>query len=339
MKDNKSFFLIWAGQTVSILGSSLSGFALGVWIYQTTGSASQFALVALCTALPQMLVSPFAGVVVDRFNRRKVMAFSDGGAALCTLALAGLFISGQIQVVHIYLLTACSSACNAVQVPTYSALVATLIKREQLGRANGLVQFGRGLAEILAPALAGLLVLTIKVPGILAIDLGTFCFAVFTLIVVRLKGQDRIPQTDISSRSSQRRWQGELRAGWQTLRAQPELALLLRYQLLFSFLWSLFGVLVMPMVLGFSDSKGLGWVLTLAGAGLLSGSLILSAWGGPKHRLTGVLAFELLSALAFCLMGSRPILLLVMIAAFAAHFTLAFVSGCSVSEHVGQMRG
>jgi DHA3 family macrolide efflux protein-like MFS transporter len=327
MKDNQPFFLIWAGQVVSILGSSLSWFALGVWIYQKTGSASQFALVALCSALPQMLVSPFAGVLVDRYNRRLVMAFADGGAAFCTLALVGLFLSGHIQIWHIYLLTACSAACNAVQAPAYSALVASTMKREQLGRVNGLLQFGQGLAEILAPTIAGMLVLTIRVPGVLAIDLATFCFAVFTLFIARFNGQDAAPHAPISAEAAPSHWLVNLKVGWQSLRAQPGLVNLLRYQTLFSFLWSLFGVLVVPMILGFSNPKGLGLVLTLAGAGLLTGSLVLSAWGGPKRRLTGVLVFELVSALAFCLMGSRPLLLLVVAAAFMAHFTLAFVSG------------
>jgi MFS transporter, DHA3 family, macrolide efflux protein len=336
MKSNKSFLLVWAGQVVSILGSSLSWFALGVWIYQKTGSASQFALVALCTALPQMLVSPFAGVLIDRYNRRWVMVLADSGAALGTLLLAVLFLSGHIQVWNIYLITAASAACNALQAPAYSALVASIVQREKLGRANGMIQFGRGLAEILAPALAGWLVLTIKVPGILLIDLMTFCMAVVTLAVARIPQQVLVPQASSVVPDSERRWWADLRAGWDALRSQPGLVNLLQYQTLFSFLWSLFGVLVVPMILGFSDPKGLGLVLTLAGAGLLTGSLVLSAWGGPKHRLTGVLIFELVSALAFCLMGLRPVVWLVAAAAFIAHSTLAFVS--SLSEAIWQSR-
>lgn len=337
MKDNKPFFLVWAGQVVSILGSNLTGFALAVWIYQETGSASQFALVALCTALPQMLVSPFAGVVIDRYNRRLVMALADSGAAFCTLALTALFLSGQIQVWHIYLITALSAASSALQAPAYSALVASTMQREQLGRVNGLIQFGQGLAEVLAPTLAGVLVLTIKVPGILVIDLTTFCFAVFTLAIARFNGQDAAPHTVVSAAAPKQNWLAELKTGWRSLRAQPGLVNLLRYQALFTFLWSLFAVLVTPMILGFSNPKGLGLLLTLAGAGLLTGSLVLSAWGGPNRRITGVLVFELVSALAFCLMGSRPILLLVVAAAFIAHFTLAFVSGLNEAIWQGQV--
>src|SRR5512139_373075 len=97
--------LVWAGQIVSLFGSGLTGFTLGVWLYQQTGSASNFALVALCTALPQMVLSPLAGVWVDRYNRRWLMALADSGAALCTLAIAALFFSGRMEVWHIYLVT------------------------------------------------------------------------------------------------------------------------------------------------------------------------------------------------------------------------------------------
>jgi len=336
MKSFKPFILIWAGQVVSVLGSSLSWFAIGVWIYQKTGSASQFAWVALCTALPQMLVSPFAGVLIDRYNRRWVMALADGGAAFGTLLLAVFFLSGRIQVWNIYLITAMSAACNAIQVPAYSALVASIVPHEQLGRANGMIQFGQGLADILAPAIAGLLVLTIKVPGILMIDLTTFFVAALMLVLVRMPRQVFLPQAAPISPAPKRDWRADLRAGWNALRAQSGLLNLLRYQTLFSFLWSLFGVLVVPMILGFSGPEGLGLVLSLAGAGLLTGSLVLSAWGGPRRKLTGILAFELVSALAFCLMGLRPLLWLVAVAALLAHSTLAFVS--SLSEAIWQGR-
>jgi DHA3 family macrolide efflux protein-like MFS transporter len=329
MKQNKSFLIVWAGQVVSILGSGLSWFALGVWLYQQTGSASKFALVALCTALPQMLISPFVGVLIDRYSRRRMMILADSGAALGTLVLAGLFLSGQMQVWHIYLLTATSAAFGALQTPAYSALVASIVEREQLGRANGMVQFGQGLADVLAPALAGVLVLAIGVPGVLLIDLITFCVAVVSLALVRIPAHALRPQESASPLSSRRTWLDDLRHGWASLRDQRGLVNLLRYQTLFAFLWSLFGVLVVPMILGFADPDGLGLVLTLAGTGLLTGSLVLSAWGGPKRRLTGVLVFELISALAFCLMSSRPLVVLVAGAAFMAHWTLAFVSGLS----------
>jgi len=332
-----NFIIVWAGQVISVFGSNLSGFALGVWLYQRTGSASNFALVALCTVLPQVLLSPLAGVWIDRHNRRWTMALADTGAALCTLCLAVLFFSGHIQVWHIFLATAISSAFSSLQVPAYTALVASTTAHGQLGRVNGLLQLGRGLADILAPGIAGVLVVTIGVPGVLLVDLLTFCAAVLTLIFVRFPGLEeaRPPSQDESSVKTS--WWSELQVGWRMLAAQPALSTLLRYQVLFTFLWSLFGVLVTPMVLGFATPDELGAALTVAGIGLLSGSLLMTAWGGPKRRVWGLLFFELLSALAFCLMGLRPSLALVAGAAFLAHFTLAFVSSLAEAIWHGQV--
>jgi MFS family permease len=333
--QNKSFFIIWGGQVVSILGSSLSWFAMGVWLYQKTGSASQFALVALCTALPQMIISPFAGVLIDRYPRRLMMAIADTGAALCTLLLFWLFATGQMQVWHIYLTTILGATCNALQAPAYKALVASLTEKPQLGRANGLLQFGQGLAEILGPSLAGLLMLTIQIPGVLLIDLATFCVGVITLLMTPIKEPQA--STHAFSLGSIQGWITDIQQGWQTVRKDRGLFNLLGYEALFAFLWSLFAVLAVPMFLGLGNPQSLGVTLTIAGAGMLTGSLILSAWGGPKRRLTGLLVFEMFSALGFCLMGSRPFLWLVAAAAFLAHFTLAFVSGLRESIWQGQV--
>jgi DHA3 family macrolide efflux protein-like MFS transporter len=348
MLQYASFLWIWAGQVVSIFGSSLSGFALGVWLYQVTGSASNFALVALCTVLPQLLVSPLAGVLVDRYPRRWMMALGDSGAALCTLGMAALFFGGPalVQPWQVFLVTALSSAFGALQSPAYLALVPGMVPETQLGRANGLIQLGQGLAEVLAPALAGLLVATIGVPGVLLIDLGTFVVAVTVLALVRSPGGEpetaprivahsHLASVHHSRTAGQRAGLHGLLdgwlAGWDALRAQPGLPGLLRFQMVFSFLWSLFGVLVSPMILGFADAPGLGLVLSAAGGGMLAGSLVMSAWGGPRRRLSGMLGFELASAAAFVLMGLRPSLALVAGAAFLAHVTLAFVSGLNQS--------
>ena len=364
MKKNLPLILVWIGQIVSLFGSGLTGFALGVWLYQRTGSASNFALVALCSALPQLIVSPLAGVLVDRYNRRLLMALADSGAALCTLAIAGLFWTSHMQVWHIFLITALSSTCGALQTPAYSALVATLISKQQLTRANGMIQLGQGLAEILAPATAGILVLWLGVPGVVMIDLLTYIVGISTLLLIPIPGLPpvfaRVMRGEVNSNerdaighstsfpidsapaSRPGFWQ-EAQAGWRFLRADRALMSLLSFQTLFSFLWNLFGVLVTPMVLGFASAGGLGVTLTVAGSGMLAGSLIISVWGGPKRRLRGLLIFEFTSALAFVLMGLRPSLVLVGAAAFIAHATLAFVSSLNESlwqaQTPAEMRG
>jgi DHA3 family macrolide efflux protein-like MFS transporter len=182
-----TFALIWFGQLISLTGSGLTSFALGVWVYQTTDSATSYALVILCTMAPNILLSPVAGALVDRWDRRWAMLLSDTGAGLGTLAIVLLLNFNKGGALWpILLATAASSAFSAFQWPAYAASTSLLVSKEQLGRANGMVQFAQAVGYIASPALAGYLVTRIQVQGVIAIDFITFAFAVFTLLLVRI---------------------------------------------------------------------------------------------------------------------------------------------------------
>ncbi|MBN1993577.1 MAG: MFS transporter [Anaerolineae bacterium] len=319
------FAVIWLGQTVSQIGSGLTGFALGVWVYQTTGSATQFALIAVCTALPRIVLSPLAGALVDRWDRRWAMIIGDSGAALGTLAIALLFFANQLDVWHIYLATAFSSAFSTLQWPAYAAIVPLLVSKEKLGRANGLMQFGRAASEILAPALAGVLVLAIQIQGVILIDVGTFIFAVTTLLLVRVP----CPPTTAQEKSHQGLLWHDIVYGWKYLAARPGLMGLLVFLALVNFFWGMLAVLITPLVLSFTSADALGVIISVAGLGMLAGSLLMTVWGGPKRRIYGVLGFELFSALSFVLMGLRPWAWLIALGAFTAHLAIAIIFACN----------
>jgi hypothetical protein len=168
------------------------------------------------------------------------------------------------------------------------------------------------------------------VPGVLGTDLASFVVAIVCLLVVPaavVSRASRQPETGAQAAPRALAYLANVRLGWAEVKAATGLRGLLGFQAIFSFLWSLFAVLVSPMLLGFTDARGLGLTITVAGGGMLAGSLAMSATGGPKKRLTGLLGFELASAVAFVGMGLRPSLVWVCAAAFLAHFTLAFVSG------------
>jgi MFS transporter, DHA3 family, macrolide efflux protein len=318
----RTFSIIWAGQCLSVIGSGLTQFALGLWVYQHTGSVTRFALIALSSVLPHLLLAPLAGVYVDRWDRRVTMILSDALAAVSTLVLAGLFFTNQLAVWHIYIATAVSAACNTLQWPAYTSAIARLVPKPQLGRANGMVQFGRAVAEILTPTLAGVLLLTIQMWGILLLDVLTFLFAVGTLVLVRFPAQpERRPEEEKLAV-----WT-EARAGWHYITARPGLVGLLIFFAIVNFLWGMVGALILPMILNFTRADVLGVIISCAGGGLLTGSLIMSLWGGPKRRIHGVLNFELFSGFCFLLIGLRPIAALVALGAFGAHLTIAIVSG------------
>ena len=157
----QTFFIVWIGQVVSLLGSKLTEFALGFWIleqtYQNTGTITQFALTILFMYLPKAIVSPLAGVLVDRWNRRTTMIMSDLGTGIVALAILFLVGSNSLAIWHIYLALTITSSLNAFQQPAYIAAIAQLVPAENLSRANGMVQASFAIAKISAPAIAGIL--------------------------------------------------------------------------------------------------------------------------------------------------------------------------------------
>jgi len=319
----RTFIVIWLGQLASLVGSGLTSFALSLWVYERTGSVTQFALISLFAVLPGIILSPLAGALADRWNRRWVMILSDAGAGLSTLAIALLFFTGRAQVWHICLAVGASATFGAFQYPAYAAAITLLVSKRNLGRASGMVQFGQAASEILAPVVAGVLVLTIQVQGVLLIDFFTFIFAVTTLLLVRFPK----PETTAVSQTGRGSLLREVAYGWTYIAAQRGLLGLLVFFAVVNFLWGILGATITPMILGFASADVLGRIISIAGGGMLVGSLAMSAWGGPSRRINGVIVFELLSGLCFMLIGLRPSAWLVAIGAFCAHLTIAIVYG------------
>ena len=115
LRQMRVFLIVWFGQPISLIGSGLTNFALGVWVYQRTGSVTQFSLILLFGLLPSIVVSPIAGVIVDRWNRRWCMILSDSGAGITTVAVALLLATGSLQLWHIYLAVGVDSIFKAFQ--------------------------------------------------------------------------------------------------------------------------------------------------------------------------------------------------------------------------------
>ncbi len=317
------FTVIWIGQLASIVGSGLSEFALGLWVYQRTASVTQFAFVFLFKVLPTLVLSPLAGVLVDRWDRRWTMILSDAGAALSTLAIALLFFTNRLEIWHVCVAAAISSAFGAFQAPAYLATMSLLVPRKEIGRANGMAQVAQAASEILAPALAGVLVVTIQIRGVILIDFATFLFAVLTLLVVRLPRLDHQPRSRVAEPSVLH----ELAYGWTYITSRPGLVGLLAFFAVIYFLGGMIGALIVPMILDFASADTLGVVLSVAGSGLLIGSVALSAWGGPRQRIQGMLGFALPFGLCLLLMGVRASAPLIALSALGAHFAIPFVSG------------
>lgn len=319
------FIITWFGQLMSLIGSGLTGFALGLWVYERTGSITQFALVSLFTTLPGIVLSPLTGALVDRWERRATMLLCNAVAGLTTLVLVLLLLINQLQVWHIHTGMSVISVCTAFQFPAYSATITLLIPKKHLGRASGMTNIGEASARLFAPALAGIMVMTIGVKGVLLIDFASYLFAVLTLLIVQFPKPEK---TTVGSQAKGSLLK-EAVYGWTYIIKRPGLLGLLLFFAGSNFGLGIASVLITPMLLAFTSPAILGNVMSIAGSGMLAGGIVMSVWGGPKPRVYGVFGFGLLQAICLLFVGLHPSVPLITVAAFGVFFCVPFMDGCN----------
>lgn len=310
-----TFLTIWAGQYASTLGSSLTAFAAAWWVFEQTGSTTQFALTMLFTVLPFIVLSPFAGVIVDRHSRRLVMILGDVVAALSSATLLVLLLFAQLEVWHVYLASLFNSVANVFQRPAYSASISLLVPKARLGSANGLVQLSSASSRVVAPVAAGFFMNALGLAGVIALDLGTFVIALTTLLVVRFP---QLKQKTISKLV----WR-DLLIGWHYLTRRRGLYGLALFNMLFNFLNNFGLILTTPLLLLLGSSKMLGIVLSVGGVGMLLGSLFMATWGPSKRLVMVYLGFSLVSGVGIMLVGLRPYPPLIAVGLFVFYFAFA----------------
>ena len=320
-----TFITIWAGQLVSTLGSALTGFALGVWIYQITGSATLYAITLLVSVVPRILVSPLAGVVADHWDRRLVMILSDTGAGVSSLFVLAMLWTGNLQIWHVYVATAINSAFSTFQWPAYSAATSLLVPKRHLGRAGGMTQIGEAISQLAAPAIAGALFVTTGLRAVLLIDVATYLVALTTLLAVRF------PRAETSAEGLAARgsfWKQAI-YGWSYIRARSGLFGLLVTFAVLNFLVSVTFALYTPLILGMTSVDVLGYLNSVAGLGMLVGTVLMSIWGGPRRRIYGIFAAEMVLGLTTLLFGLRLSVPLLAINNFWFMLAMPVSNGCS----------
>ncbi|MCA9981935.1 MAG: MFS transporter, partial [Anaerolineales bacterium] len=179
-----AFIVVWVGQLASLLGTGVSNFALTVWAFETTGSATALALVAFFYMVPLLVLSPFAGTLVDRNSRKLMMAVSDIGAGIGTIVILILYSMGQLEVWHLYISATIAGAAQTFQWPAYSAAISTMIPKKHYARAAGLNSLAESGSHIFAPILGAALYGAVGLGAVLWLDIITFVFAVVALFVV-----------------------------------------------------------------------------------------------------------------------------------------------------------
>jgi MFS transporter, DHA3 family, macrolide efflux protein len=309
----RTFLILWSGQFVSLLGSGLSGFALGVRVYQLTGSVTKLGLVYMLVFVPQIVFSPLAGSLVDRWGRKRALLVSSSGSMAVALALAALLATHSFTVWNVYVATAAYSVLSGLQLPALGSAVPLLVSKQDLGRANGMLLLATSASQVLAPVVAGFLLLAIKLQGIVLIDCLSFGAAVITVLITRIP---RPPDETEAAEAEPATLLGGFAESWRYVMARQGLVGLLAFYGAMCFFVGFADVLITPLVLAFASTGGLGAVLSVGGVGMIAGSAAMTVWRGPRRNTTGVLGFSFLLGLALVIGASRPSLLLIGAAAF-----------------------
>lgn len=330
IKENKpnslnKFLVIWSGELLSTIGSGLTSFGLGVWMFEKTGLATTFALTVLCAYLPNILISPFAGTLVDRWNRRLIMIISDTGDAIVTLVVVLLLHNNLLEIWHIYLIVGISAIFSTFQELAFAAGVTMLVPKKDLARSGGLMQMGQAIQLTISPILAGLLYAKIGLYGIIFIDFITYFFALTALFLIQIPQPESNQSTDKNSTGSF--WRDTLLGGHYLLSQKGLLALTLFF-IPVNFLLNFPAVLLGPLVLSFSTTTVYGLIQTVSGIGMIGGSLLMGIWGDKiKNRTRAIICFVLFSAFGLGLLGIQPKILWICLGYSIILFCIPFISG------------
>ena len=279
----RPFMVIFAGQAFSLFGSRLVQFALVWWITETTGLASTLAFASIVAMLPQVLLGPFAGALVDRWNRKTVMMVSDSFIALVVVALAVLYGTGAIRLWHVFLAMFTRSLGGAFQWPAMQATTTMMVDRESLSRVAGMNQSLQGLAVIVAPPLGAFLMQVIPIQTILLIDVATAVLAVGSLFFIRVPQ----PSRELTEVLGLKTVLMDMREGAVFVWRWRGLRIIMGMSMLINFLMSpAFSLLPLVVTNHFNGGAvELGWLQSASGVGMIAGGLLLGAWGGFKKRI------------------------------------------------------
>jgi MFS family permease len=328
----RAFLIVAAGQFISIVGSAMSQYAITIWSWEfltkikpVDDPATAMALVGFFSFAPTVVLSPIAGALVDRWNRKLVMMMVDITALLAAIVIFLLYSSNQLEIWHLYLTGAFVSAFRAFHFPAYSASISLMVPKQQYARADALLGLTESLSTIFAPLVAGVLLGITGITGILIIDIASFSAALMTLFIVY------IPQPAVTEASHEGKGNllQESAYGFRYIFKRPSL---LGLQLVFFFgnlLSSVTFTLFAPMILSRTnnDNLVLASVESAFGVGAVVGGLTLAAWGGLKRRVHGVLGGWFLSSIfGGVVLGIGQVLPVWIVTAFIASFVNVYIN-------------
>lgn len=317
----KKFLLLWAGQMVSAIGGGLTSFGLGVYVFEQTGSAASMALVTLLAFLPTLVLSVPAGVLADRYDRRRLMMLGDGLSALGILYILICMLRGGAALWQICVGVLVSSVFSALLEPAYRATVSDLLSREEYSRASGLVSLAGSARYLISPLLAGLLLAVSDIRLLLVIDICTFFLTVIVTGAVKRGLAAKPPEVRESFLSS-------LRGGWRAVTQKRGVMLLIAAASVLTCFMGAFQILAEPLLLDFTSSTVLGVAETICACGMLVSSLLLGIRGIRRGYVRVLCVSLLLAGAAMVVFGLKEDIYLICVSGFCFFAMLPFANNC-----------
>ncbi len=314
------FLLIWSGQFISIIGTGLTTFALGIYVYQLTGTASSYVFILICAFLPPMLLKPYGGILADRHDRRIMMVFGDLGSTLGLLFIFFMMLKGNIELWQIYPGIAVSSVFSAFQEPAYKALVTDLLTPGQYAKASGLMQLASSARYLLSPFLAGVLLSVLDIEYIFLIDISTLLIASFIVIHIR-KVLGEVPVKQHEGNFIE-----ELKAGLHEFSKNKGVFHLVIATTLVLFFVGLLEALFIPMMLNLASVKEAGISQSLCATGMIAGSLFIGVFGSKDKHIMMLSIALFLSGIFFAGLGFSSNIFLITLTGFLFFATLPFIN-------------
>ncbi|MEN0060640.1 MAG: MFS transporter [Myxococcota bacterium] len=294
----RAFSAIVSGQLLSSIGSGMTRFGLGIWVFETTRDVEAFSTLLFFAVLPLGLGSLVAGPIVDRLDRKRLMIVANAAASTSTLAVALLYFGNALELWHLYVALFLNGVANAFILPALESSVPLMVPKDRLERAAGLVQMVQGLEAVLAPALAGLLVGAGGLGAIFVVDFVTFGASVLALLA------SAVPRPPAMAGPAGL-W-AEFWFGIQYIVERPAFLYLMGLVTWTMLLLPGFGyALVTPMVLTFSTEEAAGLIVSAFGVGSILGGIGLATWGGPQRTMHGIIGALGLAGGATMVVGLR----------------------------------
>ncbi|TCZ75479.1 MFS transporter [Paenibacillus albiflavus] len=272
MNDSRNpfrrFLVLWSGQFISSIGGGLTAFGLGIYVFQQTGKASAMALVTLLAFMPSLLLSVFAGVLADLYDRRLLMVLGDGLSALGLIFILMCMLNGEAQLWQICVGVTISSVFSSLLDPAYKATVTDLLTEEQYSKASGLVQVAGSAKFLISPIIAGFLLTVSDIKQLLVIDICTFLVTVPTTLAVR---------RGLASKASEqaKSFIREFKEGWGAIAENRGVLVLVIMTSVLTFFLGVIETLSIPMLLAFTNSTVVGTVETIVATGMLVSSVFI----------------------------------------------------------------